>query len=276
MSYQDDDCGDVLAWGCGLFGFFYLLMILGWVFIWASPPFVWLFEKCGVDEEQAATYGFWAVPITIVTVTGIVVGIYWYQRIQREKEAAIANESAAQDAEARRIAAAEAARLKGEQRRNERIELLQQYFSAVFIIDSNIWMDDSKRVNDFFVLLGAACNRGCKFILAGWQFDEIVNVKKRGAYESKSGKKARLAISRIEKFQVDGHLNIDKISVDAKRGVYSDPLIVKVAVDTIKKNKRCVIITNDVELRIRVRSLTTDEANQLCEVISLDDFLARG
>lgn len=120
------------------------------------------------------------------------------------------------------------------------------------IIDSNIWMN--KQYDSFFQTLGLAiAASGVAYTLPGVQFDEICNIKKRTSFDDPRSRAARLAIDRIEQLQKGGLLRIDGIKLDAIRGAYADPELIKYLVSALEQKRLVCFIADDKELRVRVR-----------------------
>ncbi|AHF93944.1 hypothetical protein OPIT5_01230 [Opitutaceae bacterium TAV5] len=145
--------------------------------------------------------------------------------------------------------------------------------SSCFIIDSNIWMNED--YDSFFVFLKEWCEN-CKhsIVLFGEQFDEISNIKKGTVYREDRNRRSRLAINRIEYFQKLSLLNITPISMDAKIGAYADPVIVKIITSEARKGNQCTFISDDKELRIRVREHLKMYAKNKWNIVEIEDTLA--
>ncbi|GHT36730.1 hypothetical protein FACS189427_08840 [Planctomycetales bacterium] len=111
-----------------------------------------------------------------------------------------------------------------------------------------------------------------KLTLFAPQFDEICNIKKKLSYEKSGNKRARLAINRIENFQKDDLIMIAPITIDAAPGVYADPLIVKLFIKAAKKGQKCNFISDDKELRIRIREHLRKNAMDEFQIIELKEF----
>jgi len=158
-------------------------------------------------------------------------------------------------------------------KQKRKISVLQENFlHGYLIIDSNIWMEP--KYDDFFETLKQACkNSNYKMELLGVQFDEIVNIKKRTDYGKGKNKRARIAISRIENFQNEGILNISKITLDSKSYAYADPYIVKIIIEKAKNGHKCIFLSEDKELKVRVRQFLTNKIeDKNWEIIDMDKF----
>lgn len=139
--------------------------------------------------------------------------------------------------------------------RKKAVSLLRKLVdSQVLILDSNIWMNGAydalfESLEDSLPIMKGSLQ------LYGPQFDEICNVKKKTAFKSFSNKSARCAISRIERLQESNLLSIEPLTIDAEKGAYADPLIVKLIMKHIAEGRDVVFLSDDKELRIRIRGL---------------------
>ncbi|MCX8511436.1 MAG: hypothetical protein ORN83_06720, partial [Chthoniobacteraceae bacterium] len=130
------------------------------------------------------------------------------------------------------------------------------------ILDSNIWMNPG--YDPLFQAL-EDCLKAAHgtLTLYGPQFDEICNVKRKTAYGTPSNRGARCALNRIERMQTSNRLNIEPLSIDAEFKVYADPLIVKLIVTQTKQGTAVAFLSDDMELRIRVRGLASKGPGKL-------------
>ena len=148
---------------------------------------------------------------------------------------------------------------------------IRRLLMPCLIIDSNIWMTPTYDV--FFAALKYACKESQYTIsLLCPQFDEIANVKNSTTFGTERNQAARLAIGRIEDFQKSGILTIKDISVNAKPGSYADPVIVRLLAAEAASGTLCTFISDDKELRIRVRA-ALQGTNADCEVIEIENLL---
>lgn len=138
-----------------------------------------------------------------------------------------------------------------------------------FVVDSNIWMNE--RYMPFFRCLYYALKEtGKKMILYGPQFDEICNIKKNTDYGEDRNARARLAINRVELFQRAELLEIKPINVEAQRGAYADPLILRLLVSVSKQDHDVALVSDDKELRIRARQLLADHGKGELAIVEGD------
>ena len=158
------------------------------------------------------------------------------------------------------------ARAKAQKEWNRVTENLDRDF---VLIDSNIWMQ--QEYDPFFEQLYLTMkseplrSRDRKLVLYGPQFDEICNIKSKFSFKHPKSKLARLALSRIEKFQEQNLLAIEPLSVESDRFAYADPLIIKLIVTTMDDQPSTGVwfLTDDKELRIRVRELTKNHPDRI-------------
>lgn len=142
--------------------------------------------------------------------------------------------------------------------------------APVLIIDSNIWMNLG--YDPFFQALEDVLKRDQKgLVLYGPQFDEMCNVKRRSRYGTGKNKSSRCAINRIEKFQAEAILRIEPLSIGSDDHAYADLIIVKLIMAHIKNGKNVCFLSDDVELRIRVRGLAS--GGGALSIVQGQDFL---
>jgi hypothetical protein len=128
----------------------------------------------------------------------------------------------------------------------------KEVLAPSLVIDSNIWMNEEYDL--FFRVLGRCVREAStQLVLYGPQFDEICNIKLKSRYGDDRNQRARLAINRIEDFQKGNLLRIEPVTIDPNRSAYADPMIVKLLVADAKRVDRVCFISDDKELRIRVR-----------------------
>lgn len=130
------------------------------------------------------------------------------------------------------------------------------------IVDSNIWM--KKDYDSIFEVFRIGLEMHNKRVdLLDVQFDEICNIKLKNNYDSSQSHAARRAISRIENFQCANLLTSYKLGIDSNKNAYADPVIIKYALKHVKNGMKVVVVSDDAELRIRVRSLAQDEKDNI-------------
>lgn len=148
---------------------------------------------------------------------------------------------------------------------------LQNLNSNVLIIDSNIWMN--KDYDWFFMLCTSAASPKKPLRMFGVQFDEICNLKKKRRFGSDGSSAARLAINRIEIFQKADLLRIASIGVEAQGRAYADPVLIRSAIKTGLQANGFAFLTNDREMRIRVRELAAEAGMRNASVDSPEVIL---
>lgn len=147
----------------------------------------------------------------------------------------------------------------------------------VVILDSNVWMNQD--LDSLFETLRSSFKKtGNVLDMFSWQYDEICNVKKKSEYGSESSSGSRTALSRIERLQSENVLHIPDITVDSNTKPYADPLIIDAVVDAARNGQSVAVITDDVELRIRLKESlknqnATDWRVEAAEPVGRDSIL---
>ena len=214
--------------------------------------------------------------VTWVAIIGAIIGviyfIYWITTTYANKKKLEENKE--------KLRLAEESRQQEEKSRQREIKSKAKTFlksfskllTECFVIDSNIWMNEN--YDAFFDVLEEECNKNnYTLALFGPQFDEMTNIKKSSDYGDDRNRRARIAINRIETFQKIGRLNIKPVSVDSKKGAYADPLIVKLLTTQARNGLECTFISDDKELRVRVRQHLNDNAKGTWKIVEIEDLL---
>lgn len=208
-----------------------------------------------------AYIGYWPWVLGVLVVLAFVVVLKEIETGRRLAAAAARKKELAAETLARRKLAAA-----------KFITTFPQYFTDCCVIDSNIWMNED--YDSFFTLLEAVGRReGFVIDLYGPQFDEIANVKKATSYGEDRNKRSRLAINRVEHMQKQGRMTIKPVTVDAKRGAYADPLLVKLIDAQARAGKSCTFFSDDKELRVRVRQHLMDSRAEKWQIVELDELI---
>jgi hypothetical protein len=172
----------------------------------------------------------------------------------------------------------EQAQVKHRQARVEHTKKWLAYFAdnilvECLVIDSNIWMNEQYEV--FFKALKiAAQEMKFKIALPGAQFDEICNIKKRTGYGELNNQRARLAITRIEQALKEDWLRINSISIDSDKAAYADPLLVKIIRSALNLGQRVCFLSDDVELRVRIRAQMADLTPETWAIVEMQTILS--
>ena len=197
---------------------------------------------------------------------------------EQQREQALAFEMQEKERQMRE----EALRIKEEEERRQKEEdsrtilEINSYFEKyilkdTILLDSNIWM--GPEYESFFIFLREQLrSNDKKIVLYGPQFDEICNIKKKTYYKTPKNVRSRIAINRIEDFQLNELLTIKPLTIDAERGAYADPLIIKMVLGLLENNEKVVFISDDKELRIRIRGLSEDKKKN-CVVVPGTDLI---
>jgi hypothetical protein len=147
-----------------------------------------------------------------------------------------------------------------------------RYLTPCLLFDSNVWMHENYDAL-FDGLIQQFCVAGYVLVLPGFQFDEISGVKKRSDYDDPKGRRARIAISRVEVLQKSGYLRIANVTEDAKANVYADPLLLKMMLESASRGVASTFVANDIELRIRVREHLSQVSETLWQVVGADELM---
>ncbi|QHG90772.1 hypothetical protein CVO_02480 [Sulfurimonas sp. CVO] len=139
--------------------------------------------------------------------------------------------------------------------------LFEQLKNKKLYVDSNIFMaKPNKAVDRFFDEFTSYDN--IKITMPREQYEEIYNLKRSD--EESSSKAARDAFRRIEKLVDSKHIDIlDLKDMPADSSSYADPIFIKMIIDDLKSEKQVYFITEDKDLKIRLKSQI--ESKQLNE-----------
>ena len=156
---------------------------------------------------------------------------------------------------------------------NDAIRRFTNHFNVdCIVIDSNIWM--KKEYQGLFECLHSLfAHQKRVLVLSATQFDEICNLKKKAEFGDESSKRARLAIERIEWFQSAGLLHIESVTIDASKGAYADPQIVKLLVAAAEEQRTIRLLSDDKELRVRVREHLRAFPNSQSLILDSDELV---
>jgi hypothetical protein len=237
---------------------------------------------------------YWQWTLSGLVITAVVGGPILYYCRKKRKEERIAKEKREkaerdrleirlqqkrEEREKEKEKEKERERINAEIWRDEKISLaeqklseLGQWLTPVLVIDSNIWMNE--KYDSFFDSMERACAlKQFKIELFGVQFDEISNIKRSSPFGESKNIRARIAINRIEHLQKCNLLRVVPISIDAKKGAYADPLIVKVLSQQLQQGKNCTFFSDDKELRVRVRQHLSDLSDVNWQILEIEDWI---
>lgn len=142
--------------------------------------------------------------------------------------------------------------------------------SDFLILDSNAWMNEG--FDSFFQALRRCATETRKqIILSVPQFNDICNRKRNTAPDDPANRRARIAINRIEQLQTEGLLRIAKAPIEATRDPHGDPLEVSILIAEAKPANSIAFISDEEELRIRVREFLRKHPSDRWKVL---DFAA--
>lgn len=135
--------------------------------------------------------------------------------------------------------------------------LFEQLKDKKLYVDSNIFMaEPNKAVDRFFDEFTSYDN--LKITMPREQYEEIYNLKRSD--EESSSKAARDAFRRIEKLVDSKHINIlDLKDMSDDLSSYADPIFIKMIIEDLKSEKQVYFITEDKDLKIRLKSQIESE-----------------
>jgi hypothetical protein len=135
-------------------------------------------------------------------------------------------------------------------------EFMTSLENKLIYIDSNIFMG-SETSNDEYditeVLFDYLYYHNVNIILFKEQYSEIYKLKQNKENKNSSFL-ARRAFKRIEQLLNLEKLTIDDLDIENLSKSYADPIFIKKIISDIKNNKKVVFITEDADLRIRLKS----------------------
>ena len=155
----------------------------------------------------------------------------------------------------------------------ETLSVLRDAVSSDFLIlDSNAWM--SETFDAFFqALRRCATETQRQIVLSVPQFNEICSRKRTTAADDPVNRRARLAIYRIEQLQKEGLLRIAKVPHDFAKDAHADPLEVSILIAEAKPANSIHFISDDEELRIRVREFLRKHPSDRWKVLDFASLL---
>ncbi len=109
------------------------------------------------------------------------------------------------------------------------------------ILDSNFLLVPAQFKLDIFEGIMSVLNQNYESIVLSTTIDELRSIMERGA--PKLRKQAEMALKLAEK--------CDLTIVDRKHGETNDEVIIRIA-----QQKKCIVATNDSELRKRLRNIS--------------------
>lgn len=134
------------------------------------------------------------------------------------------------------------------------------------LIDTNEWMDPSS--HDLLRLFAYAANAAQRPLrMVGPEFEEIVRLK--GSAQAGRRANARTAMRLVETLQADGLLTIERLPRDHVRGAYFDLVALRLAEAEWSAGRHVTVITEDVELRVRLRGRSTAACDPSATLLTL-------
>jgi hypothetical protein len=145
--------------------------------------------------------------------------------------------------------------------------------SDFLILDTRAWMDD--RLYSFFrALRRCAVETQTEMLLHPDQFNDICHRKRSALSDSTAHRTAGVAIHRIEQFQSEGLLRLHGAAIAETGNPDADPLEVRILVAEATPGKSICFISDEIELRIRVRELLRRHPVGQWKVLELADLIS--
>lgn len=125
------------------------------------------------------------------------------------------------------------------------------FLDKIIYIDTNIFFDEDLR----YLFEDVFDEKIYNIIIPEIQYNEIYRLKS----DENDKKKSYLARNTMKIIENLIEKGIAEINFENKKDTYADPIFIKEIIENIKYNKPTVFLTNDTDLRIRLKN----EANQL-------------
>lgn len=129
--------------------------------------------------------------------------------------------------------------------------LFERLKNKILYVDSNIFMaEPNEAIDRFFKELTLSEN--IKITMPTEQYEEIYKLKKGDAETAKA---ARDAFRRMEKLIDSKHIDIPELKeMPDYSPSYADPIFMKMILEDLKNDKQVYFITEDKDLKIRLKS----------------------
>ncbi len=129
--------------------------------------------------------------------------------------------------------------------------LFERLKNKTLYVDSNIFMaEPNDAIDRFFREL--AQHENIKITMPTEQYEEIYKIKSN---DGDSAKAARDAFRRIEKLVDSKHIDIFELEITPNQSLsYADPIFIKMILEDLKNEKEVYFITEDKDLKIRLKS----------------------
>jgi len=129
--------------------------------------------------------------------------------------------------------------------------LFERLKNKTLYVDSNIFMaEPNKAIDRFFKELNI--HKNIKITMPTEQYEEIYKLKKG---DVETAKAARDAFRRIENLVDSKHIDIPELKeMPDYSPSYADPIFMKMILEDLKKDKQVYFITEDKDLKIRLKS----------------------
>lgn len=160
--------------------------------------------------------------------------------------------------------------------KKEKDEIKKKFKNSRVYLDSNIFMD-FKFDNIFDYMI----NNKVKVTIIKSQYDEMINLRKK--YKDSKTNKAKsllpqltLAFNRVEKLLDNTKSNIKDIGFDSEKNAYADIDFIKVILNKLKKDKSIVFVTQDRDLRTRLKTMIKEDkkiSKKNVNIFKADEFI---
>ena len=152
----------------------------------------------------------------------------------------------------------------------------KRFRKTIVYVDSNIFMDfNFDNIFEYFN------KNNTKIVILKSQYDELINLRKRYKNERSDRAKAirpqlTMALNRVEKLIDNTQSQIKDIGIESDKNSYADPVFIKSILKKLKKGKSVIFITQDRDLRTRLKSMTKEDRKidtQNINIFKADEFI---
>jgi hypothetical protein len=219
------------------------------------------------------TYCYLVLPTVVVLAVYLLIALWKRHRdirANREQERADEEAEALLWAETEKAEAKRRARILGIA--DGFLRDAREMLTPCLVIDSSIWM--SVAYEAFFAALKILCVEANYVLpLSRAQFDDMAGLRATVASNGSSDADCRLAFSRIEALQKLGLLRMEPLPHTSAPSDASEPLIVRILAAWAAAGKSCTYISDDKELRVRVREFLSHDAQIPWRVVEMEAIM---
>lgn len=235
----------------------------------------WQWQRCMIQAGVAWTFGILGLLLPgFIGTTLKALALFWAVSVVLcQSGHRYAHKFYLEELRRRRTDEEAAARAEDERKREEG-RAARRKFDAIInsadriLIDTNIWLEPGLH-RMLRLLATAATSNQRPLTMIGAEFEEIVRLK--GAREPDRASKARQALRFVEHLLTENILSIERIPFENVRGAYFDRVAQQVTARELSRGRRVAIITDDTELRIRLRAGNSVNVDMLA-LHTKDDF----